>query len=43
MMERLLTSGSIPELAMRLCVFGKDTLRLFPVGVKQFTRCGDPA
>ena len=28
-MERLLTPGSIPQLAMRRCVLGKDTLRYF--------------
>ena len=28
----LLTPGSIPELAMRHCVLGKDILRLFPIG-----------
>ena len=28
--ERLLTPGSIPKLAMRRCVLGKGTLGLFP-------------
>ena len=41
--ERLPTVGSIPELAMRRCVLGKLTLRLFPFGDEQFTRCDDPA
>ena len=31
MIERLLTSGSILELAIHRCVLGKDTLRLFPI------------
>ena len=31
MIKRLLTLGSIPKVAMRRCVLGKDTLRLFPV------------
>ena len=35
-MERLLTPDSIPELAMRRCVLGKDTLRSFPIGAKQY-------
>ena len=42
MIERLLTPGSILEQAMRRYVHGKDTLRLFPIGAKQSTRCGDP-
>ena len=29
--------GSIPELAMRPCVLGKDTLSLFPFLAKQST------
>ena len=29
--ERLLTPGSIPELAMRRCVLRKDISRLFPI------------
>ena len=32
--ERLLARGSIPKLAMRRFVVGKDTLRLFPMGVQ---------
>ena len=43
MIKRLLYPGSIPGLAMRRCVFGKDTLHLFslrpssvPVVVDQF-------
>ena len=32
--------GLITELAMRCCVLGKDTLRLFPIGAKQSSRCG---
>ena len=28
----LLTPGSIPELAMRRCVLGKDTLSVFSIG-----------
>ena len=32
MIERLLTPGSIPELAIRSCVLEKNTLRLFPLG-----------
>ena len=33
--ERLLTPDSILERAMRCCVLGKDTLRLFPIDAKQ--------
>ena len=33
-------AGSIPALAMRRCVHGKDTLRLFSIGAKLSTRCG---
>ena len=36
--ERLLTIGSIPQHAMRSCVFRKDTLRLFPIRTEQSTR-----
>ena len=32
--KRLLNSGSILQLAMRCCVFRKDTSRLFPIGTK---------
>ena len=32
MIKRLLTPGSILELAIRRCVRGKDTLSLFPLG-----------
>ena len=42
-MEKLLAGGSIPELAMRRCVLGKDTLLLFRIAVQQSTRCGGPA
>ena len=38
-----MTPGSIPELAMRRCIFGKDTLHLFPIEAKQSARCGGPA
>ena len=31
---------SITELTMRCCVLGKDTLRVFPIGAKQSSRCG---
>ena len=31
------------ELAMRGCVLGKDTLRLFSIGAKQLTSFGGPA
>ena len=41
--EKLLTPGSILELAMRHCVLREDTLRLFPIGAKKSTRCGGPA
>ena len=41
--ERLLTPSFIPELAMRRCVPGKGTLRLFSIGSKQSTGCGGPA
>ena len=38
LVERLLTTGSIPELAVSpYCVLGKDTLRLFPFRAKQST------
>ena len=30
-------------LAIRPCVFGKDTCRIFPIRAKQFTRSGGPA
>ena len=43
MIERLLNLGSILELAMRRCVFGKDTSHLFSIAAKQSTRCGGPA
>ena len=43
MIEKLLAPGSFPELAMRHCVFGKDTLRLFPIRAKQSIRCSRPA
>ena len=33
MIERLLTPGSIPKLAMSSCVLGKDTLHLFSLGL----------
>ena len=33
-------AGSVPELAMRRCVLGKDILRLFFIGAKLSTRCG---
>ena len=39
MIERLLTPGSILELAMRRFVLGKDTLRLFLIVAKQSTCC----
>ena len=42
MAVRLLANSSIPEPAMRRCVHGKDTLGLFPIGAKHFTRCDDP-
>ena len=42
MIKRLLAPGSIPELAMRRCVLKKDTLRLFAIGVKQYSSCGGP-
>ena len=29
--------------SMGHCVLGKDTLRLFLIGAKHFTRCGGPA
>ena len=35
--ETLLVPSSIPELAMRRCVFGKDNLCFLPVGAKQST------
>ena len=35
LIERLLALGSIPELAMRRCVLGKDIF----IGAKQSTRC----
>ena len=35
-----MTLGSIPAQAMRRCVSGKDTYRLFPNETKQFTGCG---
>ena len=38
--ESLLTFDSITELAMRRCVLGKDTLRIFPSGGKQATHYG---
>ena len=41
--KKLLNPGSIPELAIRRCFLGKGTLRLFPIGAKQSTRCGGPA
>ena len=37
MIERLVTPTSILDLAMRRCVLGKDTLRLFSIGAKQST------
>ena len=37
---RLLAPGSIPDLAMRRCVLGQNTLRLFSIGTQQFTSCG---
>ena len=40
MIERLLDTGSILELEMRRCALVKDTLRLFPIGTEQSTRCG---
>ena len=40
--ERLPNAGLIPTLAMRCCVFGKGTLRLFSFGSKQPIRCGGP-
>ena len=44
MIERLLTPGSILELAMRRFAFGKYILRLFPIGAEQsYTRCNEPA
>ena len=37
--KRMPTPGSIPEITIRCCVLGKDTLRiLFPIGIKQSTR-----
>ena len=43
MIKRLLAPNAIPELAMRrYFVLGKDSLRLFPIGTKQSTRCGVP-
>ena len=41
--EKLLTPGSILKLAIRHCVLGKDTLRLFPIVAEQSTRCGGQA
>ena len=43
MIERLLSSGSILELAMRRCVFRKDTLRFIPIEAKQSTHYGGPS
>ena len=43
MVERLLSPGSIPALAMRRCVHVNDTLRLFPIRAKQSTHCSGPA
>ena len=34
MIETLLTPDSIPKLATRRRVFGKNTFRLFPIGAK---------
>ena len=42
MIERLLTHGSVPEVAICHCVLGEDTLRLFPNGAKQSTCCDGP-
>ena len=35
--ERLLTPGSIRELAMRRCILEKDTLRFFSIGAKSLS------
>ena len=35
--ERLLTTGSIRELAMRRCILEKDTLRFFSIGTKSLS------
>ena len=35
---RLQTPGSVPELAMRHCVLGKDTLRCFQCGPSTLPR-----
>ena len=35
--------GSIPELLMRRCVLGKDTLCIFPIETKQSARSGGSA
>ena len=35
--------SSIPELTMRRCALGKDTLLLFPIEAKQSTCRGSPA
>ena len=43
MIQRMLSSGSILELATRRCVFGKDTLRFIPIGAKQSTHYGGPS
>ena len=40
---RLLIAGSILELAMPRCILEKNTLRLFPIWAKQYTRRGGPA
>ena len=37
MIERLLTPGSIPKLAVRRCVLLKDTFRLIVIWAKQLT------
>ena len=41
--ERLLTPGSIPKLALHRRVLGKDTVCLFPIGAMHSTRCDGPA